>query len=320
MKLATRTIAYALTLAGLLTLIVLLPGCRRQSPVHHPATKTPSAAPTTADLVRTIDTGRMLSHIRKLADEIGPRQEGTSQERAAAEYVRARLRSYGYTATTRAVPLANGRQSLDVIAELPGKLHQAILISGHMDSHLPAPGANDDASGVAVMLELARILHGRRPPLTVIFTGFGAEEHLAGGKDRHHFGSRLMAHDPAVISRLAGMISLDMVGYGTVLHITNQGWAANRWRDRVATIAQSMGLPVRVYQGKPWSDHEAFEQQGIPVAYLHWERDPAYHRRADTPAHIQPQRLRQTAEVMLRLLLTASPNADNSPARNRTVR
>jgi aminopeptidase YwaD len=207
--------------------------------------------------------------------------------------------------TTRTVPLPNGKHSLDVIAELPGQVHNAILISGHLDTHLPAPGANDDASGIAVMLEVARILHAQRPHFTILFAGFGAEERQLRERDSHHYGSRFLARDPAVTGRLAGMISLDMVGYGTLLHITNQGWAADRWCKRAATIAKAMGTPVRVYQGKPWSDHEAFERRGIPVAYLHWERDPSYHHRGDTPAHIQPERLRQTAAITLRLLLTA---------------
>jgi len=101
------------------------------------------------------------------------------------------------------------------------------------------------------------------------------------------------------------MISLDMVGFGTMMYIDNQGLASDRWRDEIGAIAHAMELPARVGRSKPQSDHEAFERQLISVVYLHWERDPAYHSRADVPAHVQPDRLRRTAELMLRFLRNA---------------
>jgi Zn-dependent M28 family amino/carboxypeptidase len=247
----------------------------------------------------------MQAHVRKLAGEIGMRREGTKAEQAAATYVRQQLASYGYTVSTVPVALPNGLKSLNVLAELPGESPRTLLIGAHLDSHTPSPGANDNASGVAVMLELARVLRRSRPHFTLLFAGFGAEEHSRRGDRFHHFGSRVLAKNAALRKRLAGMVSLDMVGYGTVLHIDNQGWASNYRRDEIDAVARAMGLPVRVGRSKPHSDHEAFERQGIPVAYLHWERDPAYHRRADIPAHIQPERLRRTAELMVRALMNA---------------
>ena len=265
----------------------------------------PAPRPSVTQMVGLLDVARMQGHVEKLTGEIGARQAGTASEQAAAEYVRQQLEESGYQVTLTPVPLPNGKQSVNVSAELPGEVEQAILIGAHIDSFAPSPGANDNASGVAVMLELARVLRASPPHYSIIFAGFGAEERQGRNRDHHHFGSRLMAADDTLRRRLAGMASLDMVGYGTQLHITNQGWAADHWRDRIGAVARDMGLPARAQRGRPWSDHEAFEKRGIPAAYLHWERDPHYHRRTDTPAHIQPERLRQTAELMLRVLLNS---------------
>jgi Zn-dependent M28 family amino/carboxypeptidase len=247
----------------------------------------------------------MQAHVEKLAGEIGVRHASSEAEHAAAAYVRQQLEAYGYAVTESPVALPDGKASVNVIAELPGETPRALLIGAHIDSYGSSPGANDNASGVAVMLEIARLLRDCPLHYTLLFIGFGAEERLRSGDKPHHYGSRALAKDAALCSRLAGMVSLDMVGYGTVLRVDNQGWAPDRQRDEIGGIARAMGLPARVGRGKPQSDHEAFEQQDIPVAYLHWERDPHHHRRTDIPANIQPERLRQTAELMVRFLRNA---------------
>lgn len=274
------------------------------SPSRQPVLRSPALSVVAATVGR-IETGRMQAHIAKLAGGIGARRQGTKAEQAAANVVRQQLTSYGYTVRTESFTLPNGLRSANVIAKLPGASEQVLLIGAHLDSRASSPGANDNASGVAVLLETARVLRASKPPCTLLFVGFGAEEHQRRGERYHHFGSRALAKNAGLRKRLAGMVSLDMVGYGTVLHVDNQGWAADRRRDAIGTIAGNLGLPVRVGRSKPQSDHEAFERLGIPVAYLHWERDPTYHRPADAPAHIQPQCLRRTAELMVRAVLNA---------------
>lgn len=270
-----------------------------------PSPPKPPATSVVADTVSRPDTERMRAHVAKLAGDIGPRRQGTQAERAAAAYVREQLASYGYAVRTESFTLPNRLTSANVIAKLPGTTEAVLLIGAHMDSVSASPGANDNASGVAVLLETARVLRASRSTCTLLFVGFGAEERQRRGDHAHHFGSRALAKDAGLRKRLTGMVSLDMVGYGTVLHVDNQGWASNRRRDEIGVIARNLGLPTRVGRSKPQSDHEAFERQGVPVAYVHWERDPAYHRSADTPAHLQPERLRQTAELMVRFALNA---------------
>ena len=275
------------------------------SPVPPPPPPKPPATSVVADTVSRIDTERMQAHVAKLAGEIGARRQGTKAEQAAAAYVRQQLASYGYAVRTESFTLPNRLASTNVIAKLPGATEPVLLIGAHLDSVASSPGANDNASGVAVLLETARVLRASRPTCTLLFVGFGAEEHQRRGDRYHHFGSRALAKDAGLRKRLTGMVSLDMVGFGTALRVDNQGWAPDHRRDEIGAIARNLGLPVRVGRSKPQSDHEAFERQGVPAAYLHWERDPAYHRPADTPAHLQPERLHRTAELMVRFVLNA---------------
>jgi len=293
----------------LISLTVVIAGAAsyfasQRAAVPSPLAPHPVSSPIAAAVAR-INTERMQAHIAKLAGAIGPRRQGTKAEQAAASYVHRQLTSYGYTVRTESFTLPNGLQSANVIAKLPGASEQVLLVGAHLDSRAASPGANDNASGVAVMLETARVLRASRPPYTLLFVGFGAEEHQRRGERYHHFGSRALAKDAGLRKRLAGMVSLDMVGYGTVLHVDNQGWAVDRRRDEIGNVAGNMGLPVRVGRSKPQSDHEAFERAGVPVAYLHWERDRTYHSPADAPAHIQPERLHRTAELMVRSMLNA---------------
>jgi len=291
-----------------LLLGLLITGCATRRPVKPlPPAPSPVVKPVNIDaLTAAIDDKRMMAHIEKLAGEIGVRRSGTAGEQAAVAYVTRELRQDGYEVQTTRVPLANGLTSTNVYAELPGKSPRVMLIGAHLDSKPPAPGANDNASGVAVVLELARVLHGTTPPYRCRFVAFGAEEYIDRLKQgHHHFGSRAMAGDPTLIASLHSMTALDMVGVGTQLHIDTTGTGPERWRDAIGRLATAQSLPAIVGHGKPFSDHEAFEGHGIPVAYLHWEKDTTYHTKADKPAHIQRQRLEQTGRLMVRAIMAA---------------
>jgi hypothetical protein len=295
-------------------IMLLIAGCRSPQSRSVRQAVAPSLAPAPAipalvtvdELAQRLDAARMSAHVRYLAGAIGVRQSGTAAERQAGAYVADQLRSYGYQVREQSVPLPGGRHSLNIIAEPSGALPSgALLIGAHLDSKPPSPGANDNASGVAVMLELARVLRDADPAQPCIFAAFGAEEIIDRHRDHHHYGSRLLAADAGFRARLAGMISPDMVGDGKTLHIMNQGWAPDTWRDRIAYTAKAHGLAVRTGRSKPQSDHEAFERHGVPCAYLHRGINRRYHRATDTPAYVDPELLRQTTEVLLRAVMDA---------------
>jgi hypothetical protein len=257
------------------------------------------------ELISSIDTSRMLDHISTLSDEYGVRTAGTVNERLAANYIAAQLERYSYTAyTSEPILLGNQLYSQNVWAELPGDNPDIIIVGAHMDSKPPSPGANDDGSGVAVVLELASLFRNTTPPYTLWFVFFGAEEIIDSNIQHHHYGSRFMAGDSELIGNLYAAASIDMVGVGTELWIDNMGEADDFWRRMIFEAANNMDLPVRAGEHRAWSDHEAFEYAGVPSAWIHWRYDNEYHKETDTSDRIDPELLAGTTELMIRVLMT----------------
>jgi len=262
--------------------------------------------------VRPFSTSVAMQHVHVIAG-FGPRVAGGSAERKAADYVAARLRQYGYTVRTQKVRLPGGRVSKNVIAERPGTAPGVIVIGGHMDSKRGAPGGNDNASGVAVTLELARSLAGAKGVVpTIRFVGFAAEEMSGSAPDSHHFGARqyvasLSARERA---RIKTMVAIDMVGYGSTFNVRTMRIAPRTTVWSLQSWGRYTGQPLP-YLKDPgrfgWSDHEAFEQVGIPVAWLEWRNDPVYHTARDTASHVSYDRVRRTGRLMRGWLVGLTP-------------
>lgn len=248
------------------------------------------------------DGNRAMTHVRAIA-AFGARGAGGSAERKAADYVAAQLAGWGYSVTTQAVMLPDGTTSRNVIAERTGTRSEVLLLGGHLDTKPPSPGGNDNATGVATVLELARVLAEAPTMPTVRFMAFGAEEIAGATANDHHFGSRqyVAALSSAQKARIHGMVSVDMVGYGGVFNVRSLGTgpqtAVISLRQRAAYVGQA--LPYLRDPGRyGWSDHEGFERVGIPAAWLEWRDDPVYHTSRDTASHVQPSRVRATGRLL----------------------
>jgi acetylornithine deacetylase/succinyl-diaminopimelate desuccinylase-like protein len=136
--------------------------------------------------------------VRKLADDIGVRVGGTEGEWKAVVYVRDYLSSLGYEVTVQDVRLDNGRTSHNVVAKRKGASGSIVVLGGHIDSKAPAPGADDNATGVGTVLELARDYAQAPPAGDVRFVAFGCEELIGDGdSDHHHYGSRAYVRSPS---------------------------------------------------------------------------------------------------------------------------
>ena len=143
----------------------------------------------------------------------GPRSgtgDEANREKLAevAAYIRGQLTDDGLVVTED--PVTFGGQTFpNVVGRLEGTTcpEKTFIVGGHYDGASEGPGADDDASGVAGMLEMARVLSTQALPASVDFVGFSFEE--AG-----LIGSRQMAQDAAASSRdLLGMFSMEMIGY-----------------------------------------------------------------------------------------------------------
>lgn len=266
-----------------------------------PASPDPGAAPAT---IGPFDTAAAMTAVRHLADSIGVRTAGGAGEKAAADFIARELRAAGYDPDIREFPLPNGRTSRNVVAVLPGTSGWKVVLGAHFDTKAPSPGANDNGTGSAALLAIARELADEQLPATVEFVWFGSEEMIDANPDHHHYGSRYhVARMPTdERERTAGMVSVDMIGYGPEFVVRTMGSGPQSVRHSLIALGGDGGLPLRYKRDTGtygWSDHEPFELAGIPAAWVEWRDDPYYHKTTDTPAHIAPEKVRMAGQLVL---------------------
>jgi hypothetical protein len=296
-----------------------------------PASTVASAAPTTTTVttpaarpVASFDIHQTMTHVRFFADDLGVRRGGTEAEWKASRYAADLLGSLGYETKVVEVPIPNGLTSHNVIATRPGASPLTVLIGAHIDSKKPSPGGNDNASGAAAVLELARAVAAADLVPTVVFVLFGNEEMIDSDPDHHHYGSRAYVADmtPAQRADLVAMISLDMIGYGDVFTVRTMGKGPESLSDALLTYGERAGVEL-VYLRDPssfgYSDHEPFELAGYPAVWLEWREDPLYHTSGDTASHVDPARIETAGTLVLGFLakLTEGDLRELSASRDR---
>ncbi len=249
-----------------------------------------------------------------LSGKIGPRVEGTAGDEAAVEYLISRLQAYGYSSTVQDVALPNGAHTHNVIARAHPHwvvpldyLKKGVTIGAHYDTKTGtgSPGANDNASGTAVVLELARCLsEDLSPNISIDIVFFGGEEELVTGSGAHHFGSRYyVSHmSQGEKDNFLGAIIVDMVGVGSQLYARTMGIGPMNFCNQLMAHAANNGRSLPYLRSGSSSDHEAFESAGLPAVWLEYKDDPWYHSPADSFDKIQPAYLENTGTLLLNFL------------------
>mgnify|MGYP001041898879 CR=1 FL=1 len=176
---------------------------------------------------------------------------------------------------------------------------EKILITAHRDS-TNTPGANDNGSGTAVLLELSRILSKCRPKRTIELVSLGAEEVYGQLGSLHYCKSH--KHE---LRSIRAVINVDMVAVGSQLRIITEGHWPDKsvkttpWINRVLyQTAQQLGY--RVDYGTcslGTSDEGRFIDAGVPAAWLWKSDDPFYHTVEDTADKINPNDLKVVADI-----------------------
>ena len=252
----------------------------------------------------TFDTAAAMRHVRTLSAQIGERTAGSKGEREAAAYLQSQLSAAGYASQLRSFPLPDGSRSQNVVAVLPGSSELRIILGAHYDTKRSSPGANDNGTGVGALLEIARELKTEKLTPTIEFVFFGAEEMIDSNPDHHHYGSRFHVAQmtDAERERTAGMLSVDMIGYGPELRVRTMNLGPQTLRRDLLAFARSKGVKASYLKdpGKyGWSDHEPFELAGIPAAWIEWRDDPVYHTARDTAAHVSTAKVRTVGQLVL---------------------
>lgn len=278
-----------------------------------PSTATPSSpdSPTSRSSpaeAASFDSGATLRTIEHLAGEIGPREGSSKEYRRAAAFVERRLERLGYDVNRERVPVPAGDswgvpvpagQSRNVIADPPGfeSDEPYVIIGAHLDTVPQAPGAEDNASGVAVLLELAEMIIQEPPPTQVRLIAFGAEEPRGPGDDLHHFGSRVHVDNLSGAEQklITAMVSLDRVGVrGSAVPVCYGGRGSASVRRSLVRVAGD--IPTTTCENRS-SDHWSFEKADIPAARLGSIPYDGYHSERDVPDVVDSRQLARVGRL-----------------------
>ncbi len=285
---------------------------------------------------------RLRRHVQTLADDIGERNAWNPEALAAAiEYIRKEFRAAGYEPAIQTYPVPELRRApaftgQNISATVPGRYSQApvLVVGAHYDTEWNTPGADDNASGVAALLELAARLKPHAGGAELRFIAFGTEEQGFGSD---HMGSFHCARALKEEGReVLGMLSLEMLGFysdepgsqkyppllslfypdranyiSVVSNLRSRGFL-KRVREsfqppgglRVITAA----LPS-IFSQITLSDHYCFWRQGFPAAMVTdtaFLRNEHYHQPTDTPDRLDYARLADTVLGLERTIVGLS--------------
>jgi hypothetical protein len=266
---------------------------RRAEPVRLATAGEPIA---TAALAR-FSKRRAMRHVRRLARDIGVRVRANTGEYRASRYIRRRFRSHGYNVKIQKFSV-DSDTSRNVIARSPDIVDHPFVIGAHMDTVSGSPGANDNASGVAVMLEIARLVSSTAKARFIKFIAFGAEEY--GQDGRHHVGSQVNVNrlSNREVRRTPGMISVDMIADGTPLIVGTSGIGPEIVARTLYRKIRRAGISVTYRTTCDCSDNGPFERAGIPAAFMWSGDEPDYHSPSDRVRNLEPDHLRRTGRAV----------------------
>ena len=277
---------------------------------------------------------RLRWHVDRLAGLIGPRHIGRPQAlEAAVGLIERELANSGYVVERQAYRAA-GADVANLIVEIAGTVQpgEMIVVGAHYDTVPSTPGADDNASAVAVLLEVARLMRGWAPRRTVRFVAFPCEEmpHF----HTHEMGSQVYAKQcRARGDRIVGMLCLEMVGFYTTELGVQQlppgiprflRFAFPRRGDFLAAVGNlrswrllrkfrrgfkravrfplfSIILPEWIHDIRR-SDNASFWDQGYSALMLtdtSYLRNPHYHLPTDTPETLDYERMAQVTRGVL---------------------
>jgi hypothetical protein len=170
--------------------VVLLVAAIALFPAASPVSSPPAGADRTTRtdilIAQAFSTTEAFGHVRRLAGRIGPRPAGSRAYGRAVRYMTGELTALGYEPALQRFRVGLRGFSWNVVAGPPEPERVRMLVGAHLDTVRGSPGGNDNASGVAVLPEVAR-LAGSTSLDGLALVAFGAEEVQPDG--RHHVGS-----------------------------------------------------------------------------------------------------------------------------------
>lgn len=271
-------------------------------------------------------------HVQKLAGDIGERNMWHAENlQQAAQYIENTLQQLGYQVLTQEYDL-HGQKAHNIEAILPSstgstKKDEIIIVGAHYDSVYGSPGADDNATGVAAVLEIARLLAKQKLQRSVHFVAFVNEEppfFMTQRMGSYQYATRAKKRNENIVA----MFSIESIGYysdkknsqfypfpfgyfypnqgnfiGFVGNLASFSLVRNAiaiFRATTAFPSEGIAAPGWIV-GISWSDQWSFWKKGYPAVMITDSalfRNPNYHTHTDLPDTIDYNR---TARVVLGL-------------------
>ena len=286
-----------------------------------------------------VDPARLEAHVKKLSVELYPRSADQFDKlEQAAQYVLAEFKASGAMVTVQEVQVQGSRYK-NIIARVGPAQGPLLVLGAHYDSHGDAsaanpggqshtPGADDNASGVAGLIELAHLLGRQRQTRAIELVAYTLEEppHYR----TEHMGSVWHARSLAAAGReVQLMLSLEMIGYfsdapasqgyplwpmkylysdrGNFIAVVGKFGGFGDTRKVKALMGVATSLPVvsinapRLLQGVDFSDHRSYWNLGLPalmVTDTAFLRNPNYHGAGDTYDKLDYKRMAMVVQAV----------------------
>jgi Zn-dependent M28 family amino/carboxypeptidase len=251
---------------------------------------------------------------------------------AAARYIESTLSSFGYAPSTQRFRIEAGEvRNIEVEIQGSARAAEIILVGAHYDSVIGAVGANDNGSGVAAVLELARLMQAAKPERTLRFVAFVNEEppfYHSDAMGSRHYAQRARERGENIVA----MFSLETIGYYSdapgsqrfpfplgffypstgnfiafVSNLTSRALlheALAAFRRHAEFPSEGVAAPGFI-PGVDWSDHWSFWKEGYPALMVTDTapyRYPHYHTMQDTPDKVDYERLARLVSGLHRML------------------
>lgn len=281
---------------------------------------------------------RLSEHVRVLATEIGERNTSKPENlEQAADYIEQQFATFGYVARPEII---NDKGNRNIVVNLYGRQdrNRIIVVGAHYDTTWSTPGADDNASGVAGLLEIARAMHDKQLPITIRFVAFVNEEYPWYGTN--NMGSLYHAtHARESNENIVGMFSLEMLGYysderrsqyyprvvrqfyprrGNFIAFVSNLLSRPLLVDSISAFRAQVDFPSQGLAAPRWlvpairrSDHASFWVNGyraVMITDTANYRNYGYHNMADRHNTLDFDRMTRVVEGIMKMLETLAGN------------
>lgn len=237
----------------------------------------------------------------------GPRPAASAAERRAQLRVRAVFRRAGLSLTSDRFTVPGKGRSRNVIGIRQGTNRCLVILMAHADTMPGTPGAEDNASGLGALVELAPRLDAVAPRCEVWLVATGAEER-GYTRRRDHLGATVLRRWIKRLGRTRDLrlaLSLDEVGRGSRMTLRSSARRQRAGVERaIARSARGTGIGVGWARdsGSGNSDHREFQIAGLPAAKLGVPGNPCRHAPCDTAGRLTPATFPRVRRLLERVV------------------